>query len=164
MANVIFSDFRLDRLNKHQLNDFGKYLIGMYLTASGYQVLTKNLNERASFLLVRINKEKTIHVYVRTARPKKAISYSFLLKSTWNNKLDNTIYVALVSIDKNIPSLYLIPSSAWEKPNALFVDRNYDKEGQISAPEWGISTSQKNAELMQQYEIKKQLQLLAGHK
>ena len=34
---------------------------------------------------------------------------------------------------------------------ALFVERNYDKPGQKSAPEWGINLSKKNLPLLETY-------------
>lgn len=29
-----------------------------------------------------------------------------------------------------MPDIFLIPAKAWEMPNEMFVDRNYDKPGQ----------------------------------
>jgi len=43
----------------------------------------------------------------------------------------------------------LIPSQAWEVPNEMFVDRNYDKPGQKSVPEWGINVSNKNYSILE---------------
>jgi hypothetical protein len=47
------------------------------------------------------------------------------------------------------PRLYLIPSTVWEKPNALFVDRNY--EGAKSKPEWGMNVSAKNMAALEEF-------------
>ncbi|HHX16894.1 MAG TPA: DUF4365 domain-containing protein, partial [Mollicutes bacterium] len=43
---------------------------------------------------------------------------------------------------------FIIPSGVWEKPNEVFVDRNYDKPGQKSAPEYGINISLKNYDIL----------------
>jgi len=52
-----------------------------------------------------------------------------------------------------IPKLYLIPSRAWETPNALLVDRYY--EGKRSKPEYGLNLSIKNMELLEDYSFAK---------
>ena len=51
----------------------------------------------------------------------------------------------------NLPDVYIIPATAWQEPNAVLVDRNYDKPGQKSKPEWGISYSNKNKDLIERY-------------
>src|SRR5690606_9550301 len=48
--------------------------------------------------------------------------------------------------DGAAPSLFLIPSLAWQKPDALLVDREY--KGMRSKPEWGINLSRKNLPLL----------------
>jgi hypothetical protein len=40
--------------------------------------------------------------------------------------------------------IFLIPAAAWEKPTEVFVDRDYNKDGQTSQSEYGINISQKN--------------------
>ena len=37
--------------------------------------------------------------------------------------------------DGSMPEVYIIPSTAWNTTNAVFVDRNYDKPGHMSKPE-----------------------------
>ena len=53
--------------------------------------------------------------------------------------------------EDTLPSVYTITSTAWNEPNAVLVDRNYDKSGQKSKPEWGISYSQKNKFLLDSF-------------
>ena len=53
--------------------------------------------------------------------------------------------------DGTLPACYVIPSRVWKAPNALFVDRNYDKPGQCSKPEWGLNLSKKNLPLLEPY-------------
>ena len=54
-------------------------------------------------------------------------------------------------IEDELPEVYIIPATAWKKPNEMFVDRNYDKPGQKSKPEWGINYSKKNLYLLKKY-------------
>lgn len=51
--------------------------------------------------------------------------------------------------DDRLPEVYIIPATAWQKPNAILVDRKYDKPGQKSKPEWGISYTIKNKKLIE---------------
>lgn len=53
--------------------------------------------------------------------------------------------------DGKLPKVYIIPATAWKNPDAALVDRNYDKPGQKSKPEWGINYSKKNAYLLDKY-------------
>jgi hypothetical protein len=51
-----------------------------------------------------------------------------------------------VLLEDQPPDLYLIPATAWEAPNTLLVDRDY--EGKQSKPEWGLNLSTKNFPLL----------------
>ena len=53
--------------------------------------------------------------------------------------------------DGALPACYVIPSLVWREPNALFVDRNYDKPSLSSKPEWGLNLSKKNLPLLEPY-------------
>jgi len=46
--------------------------------------------------------------------------------------------------DGRTPSCYLIPSTVWLAPNAVFADHAYDFEGAKSKPEYGINLSRRN--------------------
>lgn len=64
--------------------------------------------------------------------------------------LAQDLFLALTTLcEKQDPILYLIPSIAWKKPNALFVSRDYI--GLESKPEWGLNLSQKNMHYLEQY-------------
>jgi hypothetical protein len=68
---------------------------------------------------------------------------------------DNRLVCYLQFEDGRLPDCYIIPSTAWEHPNAVLVDRPYDKPGQYSAPEWGISVSKKNIILLEPHRAEK---------
>ena len=53
--------------------------------------------------------------------------------------------------DGKLPEVYIIPAKAWEKPNDLLKDKDYD--GLKSKPAWGINVSRKNLDLLKEYEI-----------
>lgn len=57
-----------------------------------------------------------------------------------------------------MPDIFLIPAQAWEVPNEMFVDRNYDKPGQKSAPEYGINISKKNYSILEIFKFEDSIQ------
>ncbi|MNP27537.1 hypothetical protein D3C76_1204540 [compost metagenome] len=59
----------------------------------------------------------------------------------------------LIFKEGEMPNFFLIPARAWEIPNQLFVDRNYDKPGQTSKPEYGINISNKNFNILQIFDF-----------
>ncbi len=76
-----------------------------------------------------------------------------MAKETWKNELRDNLYLILVILKNNeIPSVYFIPSTVWKSPTILFTDKNYDKEGQKSKPEWGINILKKNMDELNKYQ------------
>lgn len=63
-------------------------------------------------------------------------------------------------IDDQLPDVFVIPATAWDKPNAVLVDRNYDKPEQTNKPEWGISISKKNYVMLDTYKADNKLKEL----
>jgi len=60
------------------------------------------------------------------------------------------------------PTLFLIPSFAWQTPNLLFVGRDYQRLK--SKPEWGLNLSQKNLETLNQYRFEETVNHLCNFK
>lgn len=52
---------------------------------------------------------------------------------------------------ENLKDLYLVPATEWGKDIYPFKGRDYNKPGQVSEPEWGISFSQKAKDAMEPY-------------
>ncbi len=48
-------------------------------------------------------------------------------------------------------SLYLVPATEWANDIYPFKGKDYNKPGQVSAPEWGISFSDKAKDAMEPY-------------
>jgi hypothetical protein len=51
-----------------------------------------------------------------------------------------------------------VGSKTWKRPNALFVNRNY--EGLKSEPEWGLNLSRRNLPLLEPYEFEQVIEEL----
>jgi hypothetical protein len=62
---------------------------------------------------------------------------------------ENLLAAITLFADGNEPALYLIPSTVWLQPNALFVSRDY--KGKKSDPEWGLNLSKRNLTLLKEY-------------
>ena len=144
------------KLNKQQVGAYTEYFVKMEMTMFGYQVYTTEIDDRGIDFVARHGSGPFIEIQVKSLR---ANGYVFLRKSHF--QLSNTLYLALGFLREGAaPELYLIPSSAWQEPNALFVSRDY--EGQMSEPEWGLNLSLRNLGLLQPYSFGKVIQSLVA--
>jgi hypothetical protein len=71
---------------------------------------------------------------------------------------ENLFAAVAVFIENEDPHLFLIPSTHWQQPNDLLVERDYD--GLPSAPEWGLNISRKNWSILNDYQIEKTVALI----
>lgn len=134
------------QLNKQQVGAYTEYFVKMELTMHGFQVYSTEVDDRSIDFVARRDAGPFIEVQVKSLRD---FGYVFLQKSKF--VLSDTLYVALgLLCDGKPPELYLVPSRAWETPNALFVSRDYG-EGMKSEPEWGLNLSKKNMPLLEPY-------------
>lgn len=148
-----FDDFTFEHLNKLQVGKIGEYWAKIWMTFAGFDIYTTDVDDKGIDFIIRTDNEKHIDVQVKTIRN---TGYVYVSKETWKDGLRENLNLVLVLLKNNeMPSVYFIPSKVWENPSALFTDKNYEKEGQTSKPEWGINISQKNMEELEQYEITK---------
>lgn len=87
----------------------------------------------------------------------RAMNYVFFLKERFLLR-DNLLAAIGLFEDGDLPRLYLIPATAWNHPNALFVDRNY--EGLKSKPEWGLNLSRRKLALLEPYKFESTVEQL----
>ena len=142
-------------LSTGQLGRLGEYWAKIAFAQYGYDVYAPELDDKGIDFLVRTAPGHHIEVQVKSFR---TLNYRFVTK----NKLQPSPHRYLVLAYFNsgwAPELYLIPTTVWLTPNALFVSRDY--EGKKSPPEWGISLSQTNLELLSPFEISTAVQTLA---
>ena len=151
-----FGDFTFDHLNHLQVGKIGEYWAKIWMTFAGFDIYTTDVDDKGIDFIIRTDNDKHIDLQVKTIRDKSG--YVFVTKETWKNELRDNLYLALILLKNNeMPSVYFIPSTVWKTTTALFTDKNYDKEGQKSKPEWGINVSKKNMEELSEYEISKQI-------
>ncbi|MGE3388235.1 MAG: DUF4365 domain-containing protein [Bdellovibrionales bacterium] len=137
------------RLNHIQIGKYTEYLVKMEFTLFGFDVYTSEVDDHGIDLVIRVDDGRYYDVQVKSIRN---LNYIFFPKDKFRIRKN---LIAVIAIYKNgyLPSLYIIPSKIWLKPNTLFVSRDY--EGLKSKPEWGINLSVKNLQFLEGYEFEK---------
>ena len=136
-------------LNRQQVGAFSEYFVKMEMTMHGFQVYSTEVDDRGIDFVARYENGPFLSIQVKSIREK---GYVFMQKDKF--ELSPDLFLALAILHQGIePSLFLIPSGAWKKPNELLVDHNYD--GKKSKPEWGLNLSSKNMNLVERYSFSK---------
>ena len=134
-------------LNTQQVGTYAEYFVKMELTMHGFQVYSTEVDDRGIDFVARRDSGPYIEVQVKSLR---SMGYVFMQKTKF--PLRPHTYLALcVFTEGQEPKVFLIPSVAWLAPNTIFVDRNYDAQGQTSKPEWGLNVSKRNMPALSQY-------------
>ena len=134
-------------LNTQQIGAYAEYFVKMELTMHGFQVYSTEVDDRGIDFVARRESGPFIEVQVKSLR---SMGYVFMQKTKF--PLRPHTYLALcLFADGQEPKLFLIPSVAWLTPNAIFVDRKYDAQGQTSKPEWGLNVSKRNMAALSPY-------------
>ncbi len=141
--------YKWSQLTRQQVGAFSEYFVKMEMTMYGFQVYSTEVDDRGIDFVVRYENGPFFSIQVKSLREK---GYVFMQKDKF--RLSPDLYLALVILHEGSePKIYLIPSKAWEKPNELLVDRNY--EGKKSKPEWGLNVSKRNMDLLEDYAFSK---------
>ena len=144
MPNLKWSE-----LTPLQLGRYAEYYAKMEFASYGYEVYTSEVDDHGVDFVVKVpGTAKFYEVQVKSVRD---YSYSLILKSKMPILTSHRLVCYLHFLDDQLPDVFVIPATAWDKPNAVLVDRNYGKPRQTSKPEWGISISKKNYNLLDPY-------------
>ena len=143
------------RLNRMQLGRYAEYLVKMEFTLYGFDVYTAEVDDKGIDFVVRKERrtgeaEVDYRYYNVQVKAVRGMNYVFFRKDKFVLR-DNLLAAVGLFRDGELPSLYLIPATAWHLPNALFVGRDY--EGLKSKPEWDINLSQRNLDLLKLYDF-----------
>ena len=137
------------KLNHMQLGKYAEYYAKMEFASYGFEVYTSEVDDHGVDFVVKMPGEsKFYEVQVKSVRD---YGYVYISKSKMPVLTNSRLICYLHFIDGKLPDIFVIPATAWENPNAVLVDRKYDKPGQKSDPEWGINISQKNYSLLAKY-------------
>jgi len=107
-----FKNFNYDHLSHLQIGQIGEYWVKIWLTLLGFDVFYNDVDDKGIDFIIRLDDNKHIDIQVKTVRVENT-GYTFVTKESWNNKLRDNLYLALVLIANNkMPQIFFIPSIA----------------------------------------------------
>ena len=137
------------KLNHLQLGRYAEYYAKMEFASYGFEVYTSEVDDHGVDFIAKLPGENSFfEVQVKSVRN---YGYIYMAKSKMPKLSEDRLVCYLHFIDGELPDVFVIPAIAWNTPNAVLVDRKYDKPGQKSEPEWGINISIKNYHLLDEY-------------
>ena len=143
------------KLNHLQLGKYAEYYAKMEFASYGFEVYSSEVDDHGVDFVVKVpGTAKFFEVQVKSVRD---YGYVFISKSKMPALTSHRLVCYLHFVDGELPDVFVIPATAWDKPNAVLVDRNYDRPGQTSKPEWGISISKKNYSMLDTYKAENKL-------
>ncbi|WP_339279114.1 DUF4365 domain-containing protein [Paenibacillus sp. FSL W8-1187] len=141
-------------LNSLQLGRYAEYFAKMEFASYGLEVFSSKVDDRGIDFIVKDKTGRFMEIQVKSLR---GTGYVFAQKSKFNIGNHN-LYMALLTFKEGqMPDIFLIPSESWKVPNEVFVDRNYDKPGQTSKPEYGINISIKNYDILEIFKFEESI-------
>ena len=149
-------NLKWSKLTPLQLGRYAEYYAKMEFASYGYEVYTSEVDDHGvDFVVKAPGSASFFEVQVKSVRD---YGYVFISKSKMPVLTSHRLVTHIHFIDDQLPDVFVIPAIAWAEPNAVLVERNYDKPGQKSQPEWGISLSKKNYDMLLPYRSDKMLQ------
>lgn len=135
-------------LTTQQLGQYGEYYAKMEFASYGYDVYTSEVDDHGVDFVVKGPTGKFYEVQVKSVRQD---NYLYIKYSRFQSNFSEYFIICYIRFqDNELPEIYLIPTSAWNKPNALLPNYPYDK-GQKSEPEIAINYNEKNASLLDEW-------------
>ncbi|WP_199241825.1 DUF6508 domain-containing protein [Desulfosporosinus sp. Sb-LF] len=140
-------------MNKHELNKYAISLAEKSFQDRGFKIEDALPAAQVDFLAV-LSSSKRMKIKVRAIS--QLGSYVFIPKRKFNIE-DPDLYMVVQYIphENNERIMYIIPATEWGKDIYPFKGKDYDKPGQVSEPEWGISFSGKAKDAMEPYRFTK---------
>ncbi|MDX5981234.1 DUF4365 domain-containing protein [Exiguobacterium profundum] len=148
-------NFNWEHLNHLQLGRYAEYYAKMEFASYGCDVYTSEVDDHGVDFVIKDSNNRFCEIQVKAIRNS---GYVFMQKSKFDLTNPNLYLTLLLFTQDAHPELYLIPNVAWLAPNELFVDRDYDKPGQKSKPEYGLNISRKNKSLLEHYRFDTMIQ------
>lgn len=135
-------------LNNQQLGRYAEYYSKMEFASYGFEVYTSEVDDHGIDFIAKTKSGAFLEIQVKSVRK---TNYVFIQKEKWNIESSNIYLALLIFEDSKLPESYLIPATAWKKPNELLCDKDY--VGLKSKPEYGLNISKKNMKLLQAYKM-----------
>ena len=147
------------KLNRQQLGAYAEYWAKLEFVSYGFHVYTSEIDDHGVDFVTESPAGELFCVQVKSVR---GDNYTFIRKD--KIVFDDRHLVCYMRFEEGaMPEVFVFPASVWNSPNELFVDRNYNSQGQKSKPEYGIQYSAKNRHLLEGYEAEVFLLELAGN-
>jgi len=134
------------KLSSQQLGRYAEYYAMMEFSSHGCDVYSSEVDDHGVDFVVKIN-NKFYEVQVKSMFKS---SYVYMLKTKMDKHDDSRLVCLLRFVENELPNAYIIPALAWQEPNEILVDRNYENTSK-SKPEFGIQFSQKNKNLFNEH-------------
>lgn len=138
------------RLNTLQLGRYAEYFSKMEFVSYGFEVYTSEVDDHGIDFVAKTANGRFLEIQVKSLRWGQS-NYVFMQKEKWDINNPNLYLVLIIFTDTQLPTTYLIPSTAWQMPSALFTDKDYT--GLKSKPEYGLNLSMKNMPLLEPFRI-----------
>lgn len=134
------------KLTGMQLGRYAEYYAKMEFASYGLDVYTSEVDDHGIDFVAKTKSGRFLEIQVKAVRQG---NYVFMQKEKWNIEDPNTYLALLLFEDGKLPEAYLIPATAWQTPNALLCDKDY--EGLKSKPEYGLNLSKRNMALLREF-------------
>lgn len=118
------------KLYSLQVEKYAEYFAKMEFASYYLEDYTTKVDDRGIDFIVKDKNDHFCEIQVKSLR---GTGYVFVQKGKFDITNIN-LYLALLIFEAGkLPDVFLIPVQAWEVPNEVYVDKNYDKPGQKSA-------------------------------
>ena len=139
-------------LSPLQIGKYSEYIAKMEFILYGFDVYSPELDDKGIDFIVRKDDSFYFDIQVKAVRD---FNYIYFQKSKF--QIRENLYAFILIYRKGLkPSMYLIPSNIWNKPNKLFVSRDY--KGKKSVPEFGINLSEMNLPKLDEFIFEKTIE------
>src|SRR2546423_3552456 len=113
--------FNWSRLTHLQVGRYSEYFVKMEFTLYGFDVYQAEVDDKGIDFVIRRGHHAYYDIQVKSVR---GFNYIFFRKECF--ELRENLFAAMVILHEGEPpKLFLIPSTVWQNPNALFVSRDY---------------------------------------
>lgn len=142
--------YKWSRLNTNQVGRYAEYFVKMEFTLYGFDVYQAEVDDKGIDFVIRKGHDRYYDIQVKSVR---GFNYIFFRKEYFEIR-GNLLAAIVILMDGEPPELFLVPATAWNNLNALFVSRDYEPPRK-SKPEWGLNLSAKNYQLLHEYSFEK---------
>lgn len=121
----------------------------MEFSSYGLDVYTSEVDDHGIDFIVKDKKGIFNEIQVKSLRNK---GYTFMQQEKFDLSNKSLYLVLIIFEEDKLPNIYLVPTSAWNNENNMFIIRNFDK-GQKSKPEYGVNIVNSNKEILEKYKF-----------